>query len=332
MTKKVFTKIKIAISEKTKRMFLCGRVNKKSIIIGAIVTILIIVLGIGVLAANWKIDRYNNANLNMARNGDITKHYPSSIQPNNGDEFVLPQDAAKSGEIAIVVNDLDSAKNNVQNIAVKNGGIVYDTFIAYASNKIKSGSIVIQIPKANFDATLSDLEKIGSQVVQESVRQIPAANQIIYPQPQPMAEVSDNSGNVPKENSTVNSNVTNGAAAVAADQNTNNPTIAPAPTIMPIYPQIAQDKGYIKVIFADYGKSNDSAIATVSKTNIGNILGVGYGGQNMRENIWVVLAIKSIVLIVLIWVIVIIARRIIVNLQKIKRSKKSIAPTVKQVT
>ena len=130
----------------------------------------------------------------------------------------------------------------------------------------------------------------------------------------------DNSGNVPKENSTVNSNVTNGAAA-----------IAPAPTIMPIYPQIAQDKGYIKVIFADYGKSNDSAIATVSKTNIGNMLGVGYRGQNMRDNIWVVLAIKSIVLIVLIWVIIIIAMRIIVNLQKIKRSKKSIAPIVKQV-
>jgi hypothetical protein len=264
----------------------------------------------------------------------MAKHYPVSVQSNNGNEFVLPQDAAKSGEIAIVVNDLDSAKNNVQNIAVKNGGIVYDTFIAYASNKIKSGSIVIQIPKANFDATLSDLEKIGSQVVQESARQIPAANQIIYPQAQPMAETLDNSGNVPKANLTPNSNVTNGAAAVATDQGVNNSVIAPTPIVMPIYPypQIAQDKGYIKVIFADYGQISNANAGAVSEANIGNVLGVGYGGQNMRDNIWVVLAIKSIVLIVLIWVIVMIARRIIVNLQKIKRSKKSVTPIVKQLT
>lgn len=331
MNKQIFIKSEVACEEKSKKMFFSGRASKKAIAIGAIAItiVLVVVLGLGIMVAHLKLEKY--ASLNVARNGRIMKNYPNSINPDNGDEFVLPQDAAKSGEIAIIVNDLDNAKNSVQNIAVQNGGVAYSTFIAYASGNIKNGSIVVQIPNANFDATLSDIEKIGSQIVQESSRQIPMINPIIYPQAQPMIEASGNSVTVPKENPTANSNVASEGTAVATDQGANNSVVAPAPILMPVYPQIVQDKGYIKVIFADYGVKNNAIFGTTDKTNIENIFGVGYGGQNMRDNIWVVLATKSIVLIVLIIVIVIIAKRIIVNLREIKRNKKTVAPVVKQV-
>ena len=323
MTKKFFTKIKIAPSEKTKKMFLRGRVSKKAIIIGAIIAILIIVIGIGITAVHWKLEKYSS--LNATGNGHMMKNYSGFIQPDDGNGFIVPQDAAKSGKIAIIVNDLDSARNSVQNIATQNVGVVYSTFIAYASSNIKSGSIVVQIPTANFDKTFNDLKKIGSQIIQESSKQIPVINPIVYP----MAENPSVSLSVPEEKSTINNNVTSEEGAVTVDHSIDNSTIAPAPTVMPIYPQIKQDKGYIEVIFADYGKMNSIA---GTKTNIENMFGIGYGGENMRDNVWLVLAIKSIVLIVLIVFIVIISKRMIVNLQKIKQSGKSVAPIVKQVT
>jgi len=322
MTKQVFIRSKNICREKISSMFLCGRTNKKAISIGviAIIVILIIALVLGIMAAHLKLEKYTS--LNATKNGNIMKKYPSSIEPNNGNEFVIPQDAARSGEIAMIVNNLDSAKNSVQNIAMKNGGIVYNTFIAYASDKIKNGSIVIQIPKANFDGTLSDIEKIGSQIVQESSKQIPAINTTVYSQSQSSAESSNSSANVPKEDAATK-------PTIATDSSTvSTPTVMP----MPIYQQITQDKGYIKVVFADYGKKSDDTIETFAKTNVENIFGVGYGGQNMRDNIWVVLAIKSIVLIFLIWIIIIIAKRVITNLQKIRRNKKSVTPIVKQMT
>lgn len=313
MIKKVFAKVKNVISNKRKISFLSGIASKKIIVIGATAAILIIVLGVGALVVHWKIEKYTKDNLSMARKGQITKYCPTSIQLDKGNQFVLPEDTAKSGEITIVVNDLDSAKNSVQNIATKNGGIVYNTFITYTPNDIKSGSIVVQTPITNFDVTFSDLKKIGSQVMQESSKQIHVRKPIVYPQPQPMAEIP--------------------GSPASADQNVNDSVIAPVPTVMPIYPQIVQDKGYIKVIFADYEKRSDviakTAIKTAVKTNIANMFGFENRGLNLRENVWVVLAIKSIVLIVLICIIVIIAKRIIINLQKINRNRKTV---VKQIT
>jgi len=319
MNKKSFIESEAASSEKTKKMFLRGRVSKKAIIFGAIVVILIIVIGISITAAHWKLERYSS--LNATDNGRIMKNYSGLLQPDNRNGFVVPQDAAKSGSIAIIVSDLDSARNSVQNIATQNGGVVYSTFIAYASSNIKSGSIVVQVPDANFDTTFDDLKKIGSQIIQESSKQIPIMNPIIYPQAQPMVESSDVSANSPKEDSTTNSdvtNVTNEKTTTTIDQGTNNSTVVSVPTIMPIYEQITQNKGYIEVIFADYGKRNSIAGA---KTNIENMFGVGYGGENMRDNIWVVLAIKSIVLIALIVFIIIISKKIIINLQKKNKQK-----------
>jgi hypothetical protein len=294
MNKKFFIKNKMTSQEKIKSFFLRGRANKKAVLIGAIVVFLILLIGFGIFV-HWKIQRYSRLN----NNGYAKMTRQHKMLAGGAGVFTMPQDAVKSGEIAIVVDDLDGTKNNIQNIATKNGGVVYSTFISYASDNIKNGSIVVQIPSVNFDTTFSDLKKMGKQVVQESIRQIPLRDSIVTYPPQPMA----------------------GTSGENVDPTVENLSIAPAP----LYQQVIQNKGYIKVVFADYGRNN-----TAVRTNVANMFGVGYMGQNLRDNKWLVLAIKSIALIVLIALIVIIAKRIIVSLKKIKKSKPA-AHTVKQV-
>lgn len=292
MIKKVFAKVKKIVSDKKKMLFPSGMANKKLIMIGATAVAIFVMVGIVVVAAHCETERHSFLNKN--KNGHMLKNYSVG---QSSDSFVLPEDAAKSGELAIVVSDIDSAKTDIQGIATKNGGVVYSSYMAYASENIKNGSVVVQIPSANFDAAFSDLKKIGKQVIQESIKQIPTRNSIIYPQPAAESQIAKDS-------------VANRADEIA---------IAPVPT----YPQAVQNKGYIKIIFADY--NNRKSI------NVGSILGVGYQGQNMRDNMWVVLAIKSIVLVVLIAIIVIVAKRIITNLQKIKRINHVAKPAVKHV-
>jgi hypothetical protein len=290
---------------KTKIYALLGRASKKTVIVGSIIAILIIVLVLGVLAANWKIKAMSSAGyFNSSKSGRMmgpgisTMIYPS-LRYNNINEFITPQDAAKTGELAVIVDSLDNARNSIAEVATKNGGSIYTTLISYLSGSIKNGSIVVQVPAENFDAAFSDLKKIGSQVVQESTKQIPLQN-IIYPQPLSMPATG--AENAPTA-------VSSSASAVQSE----GPTTASV-AMMPSYKQIAQDKGYIRVVFADLAKNTN-------RMNISSIVGVGYSGLNMRSNRWVVLAIKSILLIVLIAVLLIIAKKIHQNLKKSKQKR-----------
>lgn len=59
------------------------------------------------------------------------------------------------------------------------------------------------------------------------------------------------------------------------------------------------------------------------------LIGCGYEGLNMRKNIFVVLAIKSILLIVLIAVMVVIGTKIFKNYKKAKKSSHSVKQLAK---
>jgi hypothetical protein len=318
MTRKIINQIKINLNEKTKKLFLYGKIINKAMLISTvgIIIFFILMIGVGIFAAHCKNQRY--ASLNMAR----AEHNVMDItQLGENNQFILPQDAAQSGEIVIIVNDLDIAKNSVQKIATKNGGIVYSTFIAYAYNNIKTGSIIVQIPQENFDLAYFDLKGISNQVVQESSRKIPLRRPVSYPLPQSSDDVSDSSDNFPEKDKLDKKS----DAKNENDQNVNGSVNSTVPTVIPRSLQIMQNKGYIKVIFADYGKKDiaGATIKTSIKSNIANIFGYGNKGLNMRENIWLVLAIKLIVLIILVWLILIISKRIISNLQKIKQNKNT---------
>jgi flagellar biogenesis protein FliO len=60
------------------------------------------------------------------------------------------------------------------------------------------------------------------------------------------------------------------------------------------------------------------------------MMGVGYTGQDLRGNPWVVLGVKSILLIALIVILIVIAKKIAQNLRKDKKKKRTIT-VVKQM-
>jgi hypothetical protein len=305
----------MVVNKETKIKNLLGRANKKTIILVSIAIILVLVLGLGVLAANWKIKNgFCVGNFNISKPGQDDSTQNSNFLPQQS----APRDAAKTGELAIVVDNLDSAKNSITEVAAKNGGSIYTTYIAYSSAKIKNGSIVVQIPAENFDVAMTDLKNISNRIVQESTRQIPINNPSIY-NPQPLSIPVSDKDDSNKSNSpaaTDNKNV--------ADKTTEQSSIAP----MPIYNQVVQNKAYIKVVFADYGTVGNDVRA--NQGGVANVIGIGYTGQNMRNNPWVILAIKSILLIVLLIVLFIIGKKITQNIKRLKKNKSEIIHRVKQ--
>ncbi len=322
MSNKTFARIKTVLNKEVKIPAFLKNANKKTIAIVTVGAVAIVTLSIGVLAAHWKIQQrglsggyadINRLGQMMGQGKNVSYSMPAVSS--GADQFALPADAAKSGELAIVVNDLASAKSGVTAVAAKNGGSVYATFIAYASNNIKNGSIVVQVPAVNFDATFGELEKIGSQIVQESTQQIPQRN--IYPYPMPLGVESSVSAQPAQTDASASDNKT----AISGGAGTAVSSTAPASIAMPIYyPQTIQDKGYIRVIFADYG-TNGYINSGAGRSKMASVLGVGYMGQNLRASLLVVLGVKLILLVALVAILVVIGKKMWQHFRASKKGK-----------
>ena len=295
-----------------------GGKHKKiwTIVAGALLALAIILVG----AVGVRSEFAGRAGMMGGRSGSFGQGRSMSINnityavptPVNGpDQFVAPQDAAESGELAITVGNIDTAKKAVSDIAASNSGNVYATFISYSSNNIKNGSMVVQVPVENFDATFAALHNVGMQVVQESTQQI--EQRVVYPMMQPDA---------------VNANTT---APASAQQEKNIPTpkqpngstsanatnVAPSIAIAP-YPQVAQDKGYIRVVFADYGASQN-----VGNQNIpaaGGITSFQNGSENSQKVLWIGFVVKVLLLLVMLGLLAYVFRKMVRSLRLAKPS------------
>jgi hypothetical protein len=316
-----------------------GNVNRRILMVSAVVVVVILVLGLGVLVEYQKsrqahLDTGSDANklahVLEQRKNISARHLLSDF--GNQDRFVIPEDAIKSGQIALVVDSLETAKGVINSIATKNSGSIYWSSISYAENNLKNGEVVVQIPSDNFDVVFQDLKKIGSQIVQESTRQIPVRS---YPYPIiiPMEKNA-----IESQENTVGD--ANDAVAVKEDENDQDSdstvtkeisTAMPTMSMLAQYNQPVQNKGYIKIIFVDYGENVGAINNKQNFQNPGFFMNYGYYGQNFRDNIWLVLAIKSILLIVLIFVLVIIAKKIMLNFKKINKNK-AVVNNVKQLS
>lgn len=305
---------------KTKIEFLLGRANKKMIIAIGIAVVLVAVVIIGVLAAHWKIEKIRTGSYaKIGKYGNMMGYNNNALNSKYNDEFSTPEDAAFVGKIALVVEDLEAAKNAVAEIGEKNGGSIYSTLISYSSGDIKNGVVTIQVPSINFKTVLVSLKEIGSQIVQESTRKVPIRSNDFCAQPSPIPAGQE--AQLKKETVSDIADVKENEKLVSAP--------GAATEIMPIAClQKPQDKGYVQVVFADYGKA--TKYDKSSNFNIGGAVGMGYVGQNMRENLLLILAIKSILLIVLIAILVIIGKKIIKNLRKNKN--KPTVHIVRQAT
>ncbi|HEX8974174.1 MAG TPA: hypothetical protein VF817_01655 [Patescibacteria group bacterium] len=267
--------------------------RNKKIIIGG-VAVLVAVLLFSIVAV--LVSREYRSDYGYRRNGNYDRmmnggngYYMMSQLSAVQDNFIAPQDAAKTGELAIIVGNLDTAKQAVTEIASRENGSIYATRIEYSSNDIKNGSIVVGVPLEKFDDTFSQLKTVARQVVQESTSQVSAA---ITPKPQPLA-------------------VDQTQQAASDAQNVDKETAVPTQNeTQAVISKPLQEKGYIRVVFADYGNRIAAAPAVIqSSGELADVLGVGYRGQDLRNNPWVVLAIKSILLVVLIALLVVLLKK-----------------------
>lgn len=297
-----------------------GKHRKVCLALSIIVLLAIALLSVA--AAGWKIRHAGyyggmmNGFVGGYQNRMMGRVDGTLIAPSYNDQFVLPADATKSGKIAIVVNDLETAKKAVTDIAAKSGGSVHATVISYASDSLKNGSIVVQIPAENFDAAFAELKNVGSQVIQEST-------QVISPVPYyAVPEVA--ADNAEKNETTIAAN------GVAADSAIQTPSAVGTETSEfrnpSQQPQIVQKNGYIKVVFADYGRRFSERDDSRKSAFVQKIINISDPStQDMRNNLIVVIAVKSIVLIAIFGLIVVVFRKIF---HRIKRRKDKVKKVV----
>ncbi len=281
-----------------------------------------IVLSVG--AVRWRIYESRNRGAMMYGNGDFQQGFGGMMNRgkynyqvpvlNDRNQFILPEDALKSGELAVVVSDLEVAKKAMLDIAEKSKGSVYKTYISYASDNVKNGSIVVQVPAENFDSVFDGLKKIGSQVVQESTEQV--APRSFYPVPM-IAEDKT----VSIQDSEVEDSAGSEAEAITSTE--EKPEIATYPAPNPI--QVSQNKGYVKIIFVDYSSRVGKEEKRDEQKFSGNILGIGSSdNQGMRNNLVVIIGIKLILLVAIFGLLIVIFKKIFNRIKVRKENKKRV--------
>lgn len=74
----------------------------------------------------------------------------------------------KNGNLTLKVDNADKSTEKITQIAKDNGGEVFSSNFYESPKNIKSGSITVKVPVANFEKTFAELKKVGSLVVRES--------------------------------------------------------------------------------------------------------------------------------------------------------------------
>lgn len=89
----------------------------------------------------------------------------------SGDAQVLAETdkkIIKNGNLTLKVDDADKAAENISEIAKRNGGEIFSSNFRQSRNNVKSGTMTVKIPFANFEKTFSEIKKIASLVTNES--------------------------------------------------------------------------------------------------------------------------------------------------------------------
>ena len=75
----------------------------------------------------------------------------------------------KNGDLNIQVEKVDAAQQKISDIAKSNGGQVFSSNIYNnVKSNLKSGTITVKVPVANFEKTLSEIKNVASLVVREA--------------------------------------------------------------------------------------------------------------------------------------------------------------------
>lgn len=91
-----------------------------------------------------------------------------AIEPDFGAEPAIDQRTIKNGNLTLKVERLSEAQEKITEIAASNGGNVFSTNISRSKSDIRSGTVTVRVPVANFEKTFEEVKKVATIVVRES--------------------------------------------------------------------------------------------------------------------------------------------------------------------
>ncbi len=157
--------------------------KKKIIITGVIVGAIIIVVIIALSLVRSQMGAgtpYNSI-------GDITYEKSAPMRPGSemmaavpssgedatqsSDENDVPSEKKiiKSGDLTLKIADADKAVSQITSVAKNNGGDIFSTSLYEGANNMKTGTVTVKVPVANFEKAFSEIKKVASLVVRESI-------------------------------------------------------------------------------------------------------------------------------------------------------------------
>ncbi len=80
----------------------------------------------------------------------------------------VAQKVMKNGSLTLQVENADQAATKVRAIAEELGGTVMNSFFDQSTGSVKTGSVTISVPVAQFEEALSRLKSVATQVVSEN--------------------------------------------------------------------------------------------------------------------------------------------------------------------
>lgn len=99
---------------------------------------------------------------------DSAKQMASSSLASQTELPATEKKIIKNGSLTLKVANADNAANDIASIAKNNGGEVFSSNFYETADNVKSGTITVKIPVANFEKTFSELKKVSNLVVRES--------------------------------------------------------------------------------------------------------------------------------------------------------------------
>ncbi|OGZ95287.1 MAG: hypothetical protein A2676_06200 [Candidatus Sungbacteria bacterium RIFCSPHIGHO2_01_FULL_51_22] len=109
-------------------------------------------------------DRYQTDEVGIAAEEQMVPS-PGFI---GSDAKVADRKVVKSGNLSLLVTDVESSASAVQNLAVRLGGFTSDARVWEVSAGMKSGSVTIRVPAARFGEATDEIKKIAAKVENES--------------------------------------------------------------------------------------------------------------------------------------------------------------------
>ena len=97
---------------------------------------------------------------------------PSVVSDEAGVSQDLPQTdkkIIKNGDLNLKVDNADNSAEKISEIAKINKGEVFSSSFYQTKNNVKSGTITVKVPVANFEKAFAEIKKVAALVIRESI-------------------------------------------------------------------------------------------------------------------------------------------------------------------